>query len=85
MTKCVNCFIPYQDKAQVEQTVRGLKESMLVNRIYLLSTDHSAEPVEGCEIVHIESLKCTPAIKKIAEKSDSQFTLIYTKESTLML
>jgi hypothetical protein len=85
MTKCVNCFIPYQDKAQVEQTVRGLKESMLVNRIYLLSTEHSAEPVEGCEIVHIESLKCTPAIKKIAEKSDSQFTLIYTKESTLML
>ena len=85
MTKCVNCFIPYQDKAQVEQTVRGLKESMLVNRIYLLSTDHLAEPVEGCEIVHIESLKCTPAIKKIAEKSDSQFTLIYTKESTLML
>ncbi len=85
MTKCVNCFIPYQDKAQVEQTVRGLKESMLVNSIYLLSTDHSAEPVEGCEIVHIESLKCTPAIKKIAEKSDSQYTLIYTKESTLML
>jgi len=85
MTKSVNCFIPYQDKAQVEQTVRGLKESMLVNRIYLLSTDHSAEPLEGCEIIHIESLKCTPAIKKIAEKSDSQYTLIYTKESTLML
>jgi len=85
MTKCVNCFIPYQDKAQVEQTVKGLKESMLVNKIYLLSTQASAEQFEGCEIVHIESLKCTPAIKKIAERSDSQFSLIYTKESTLVL
>ncbi|PKO98097.1 MAG: glycosyl transferase [Bacteroidetes bacterium HGW-Bacteroidetes-8] len=85
MTKCVNCFIPYQDKAQVEQTVKGLKESMLVNKIYLLSTQASAQQIEGCEIVHIESLKCTPAIKKIAERSDSQFSLIYTKESTLVL
>ncbi|PKP05519.1 MAG: glycosyl transferase [Bacteroidetes bacterium HGW-Bacteroidetes-5] len=85
MTKCVNCFIPYQDKAQVEQTVKGLKESMLVNKIYLLSTQTSAQEIEGCEIVHIESLKCTPAIKKIAERSDSQYSLIYTKESTLVL
>lgn len=85
MTKCVNCFIPYQGKAQVEQTVKGLKESQLVSKIFLLSTDSAAEPVEGCEVVHIESLKCTPAIKKIAERADSKYTLIYTKESTLVL
>lgn len=85
MTKCVNCFIPYQDKAQVEQTVKGLKESQLVNRIFLLSTDADAEPIEGCEVVHIESLKCTPAIKKIAERADAEYSLIYTKESTLVM
>jgi len=85
MTKCVNCFIPYQDKAQVEQTVKGLKESQLVNRIFLLSTDAASEPIEGCEVVHIESLKCTPAIKKIAERADAEYSLIYTKESTLVM
>lgn len=85
MTKCVNCFIPYQDKAQVDQTVKGLKESQLVNRIFLLSTDAAAEPIEGCEVVHIESLKCTPAIKKIAERADAEYSLIYTKESTLLM
>ena len=55
MTKCVNCFIPYQDKAQVNQTVKGLKESQLVSKIFLLSTDEAAEPVEGWEVVHMES------------------------------
>ncbi len=85
MTKCVNCFIPYQSKAQVDQTIKGLKESQLVSKIFLLSTDPAIEPVEGCEVVHIESLKCTPAIKKIAERADSEYTLIYTKESTLVL
>ncbi len=85
MTKSVNCFIPYQDKAQVEQTVNGLRESNLVNKIFLLTTDTAAQPVEGCEVVHIESLKCTPAMKKIAERSDSLYTLIYTKESTLVM
>ncbi len=85
MTKCVNCFIPYQDKAQVEQTVSGLKESQLVNKIYLLSTQDNAAEIPGCEIISVESLKCTKAIKKIAERADSEFTLIYTKESTLVL
>ncbi len=85
MTKCVNCFIPYQDKAQVEQTVSGLKESQMVNKIYLLSTQDNAAEIPGCEIISVESLKCTKAIKKIAERADSEYTLIYTKESTLVL
>ncbi|MFA6335657.1 MAG: glycosyltransferase family A protein [Bacteroidales bacterium] len=85
MAKCVNCFIPYQDKAQVEQTITGLKEIESVDKIYLLATNPNIEQYPGCEVIHIESLKCTPAIKKIAEKSGSMYTLIYTKESTLIM
>jgi len=85
MSKCVNCFIPYHDKAQVEQTITGLKEIALVDKIYLMSANPNIEQYPGCEVVNIESLKCTTAIKKIAERSDSQYTLIYTKESTLVL
>lgn len=85
MTKCVNCFIPYQSKAQVEQTITGLKEIELIDKIYLLATNPNVEQYPGCEIIHIESLKCTPAIKKIAERSGTRYTLIYTKESTLVM
>ena len=32
--KRINCFIPFQDAAQVAHTVKGLKESDLVSKIY---------------------------------------------------
>lgn len=85
MMKCVNCFVPYVDKAQVEQTVNGLIESSAVNKIYLLAIDKSIESVEGCEIIHIDSLKSTTTIKKIATFASEKYSLIYTKESTLVL
>lgn len=85
MTKCVNCFIPYVNKAQVEQTVNGLMEANLVNKIYLLATDNGSESIDGCEIIHIDSLKSTATIKKIATLSTEKYSLIYTKESTLVL
>jgi len=85
MTNSVNCFIPYVDKAQVEQTVKGLKESGLVNKIFLMSTKDGAEPLTGCEVLHVDSLRCTPAIRKIAERSDADYSLIYTKESPLAM
>ena len=85
MTKCVNCFIPYESKDQVEQTVSGLKEAVIVNKIYLLATDKNAESVVGCEIIHIDSLKSTSSIKKIATLATEKYSLIYTKESTLVM
>lgn len=85
MSKCVNCFIPYRSKAQVEQTITGLKSLEPVGQIYLLSTSREIEEYPGCEIIYIESLKCTQAIKKIAERSDLRYSLIYTKESTLVM
>jgi len=85
MTKCVNCFIPFSDKAQVEQTVKGLMESSLVNKIFLLATDANAGNIEGCQTVTIDSMKSTGTISKIANLADSEYTLLYTKESTLQL
>ena len=81
MTRRINCFIPYQDKVQVAETVKGLQEAGLVNKIYLLTTESESEVLEGCELLRVDSLKCTPAIKKIAERSDADFSLIYTKDS----
>ncbi|EKD30870.1 MAG: hypothetical protein ACD_77C00461G0004 [uncultured bacterium] len=85
MAKCVNCFIPYQDKAQVTETINGLREIEIVGKVFLLSTDKNAENNPGCEIIQIDSLKSTETVKKIAAKSDSEYSLVYTKESTLVL
>lgn len=79
----INCFIPFQNVNQVKETVETLKESDLINKIYLLTDTDCKEKIEGCEVITIDSLQSTDTIKKIAAKSDSEYTLIYTKSADL--
>ncbi len=85
MEKSVNCFIPFSSIAQAKKTIENLKESKLVNRIYLLITGDVSESIDGCEQVLVPSINSTSAIRKIAEKSDTRYSLIYTKQTTLEL
>jgi hypothetical protein len=50
-----------------------------------LATDANAGNIEGCQTVTIDSMKSTGTISKIANLADSEYTLLYTKESTLQL
>ncbi len=86
MARKINCFIPFRDENQVKVTVENLKKNEEVNKIYLLRTEDASKvsgTVLGCDIIEVQSLKCTTAIKKIAEKADTCFTLIYTKYTEL--
>ena len=80
--KTINCFIPYEEVAQVEQTIQNLKKSTLVDTVYLIATTEQPS-VEGCEVIVVKSLKSTDAIRKIAERASTEYTLIYTKHTTL--
>ena len=80
--KTINCFIPYEEVAQVEQTIQNLKKSPLVDTVYLIATTEQPS-VEGCEVIVVKSLKSTDAIRKIAERASTEYTLIYTKHTTL--
>lgn len=81
----INCFIPFQSSEQVKNTIASLKESILVNKIYLLTDNGCKDTVEGCQVIEIDSLRSTATIKKIAEKADTAYTLIYTKPDELRL
>ena len=39
MRKTINCFIPYRESTAAEQTIHALKESSIVNKIYLLNIE----------------------------------------------
>lgn len=83
MKPTVNCFLPYSTKEQVAPTIASLKESKLTNKIILLTTEVSPEVVEGCELIHIDSLNSSATMKKIADAADSEYTLLYTKYNNL--
>ncbi len=81
----INCFIAYTDTAQAEKTAKNLLQSKLVNTIYLLCNSALKSSIEGCEFLQIDSLQSSETVQKIAAKSTTQFSLIYTKNSALEL
>lgn len=47
--------------------------------------EKSKEQIEGCEILDIPSLNASTTMKLLAAYSDADFTLLYTKHTTLEL
>ena len=85
MKQSIDCFLPYADAAQAKATIDGLRESALVNNIYLLATDSAAAGVEGCTLVHIDGLNTSDTMLKIAETAKAPYTLLYTKYNNLVM
>lgn len=83
--KTIDCFIPYADKNTAQMIVDQLQSSQCVKRVFLLSNDKSAVALQGCSVIHIDSLESSSTIRKIAENATSDYTLIYTKHSPLSL
>ena len=83
--KTIDCFLPYASAEQVKATVEGLKASPLVAKIYLLATDKSLAPADGCEVLHIDALNSSATMKQIAQAATADYTLLYTKYNTLVM
>lgn len=83
--KTINCFIPFSSPAQAGETVKGLRACEAVKKIYLLTTENSQETVEGCELLPVAGLNASATLHAIAARSDADFTLLYTKYTTLEL
>lgn len=82
--KTIDCFIPYVSAEQASATVDALKADQLVNNIFLLSSEPNATPLPGCELIKIDSLNSTSTIRAIAKNAIAQYTLLYTKYTTLV-
>ena len=83
--KKINCFLACNDTAQTEETVQQIIYSPLVNAVYLLVKKECNIPIDGCQTIEIDSIQSSETIKKITEKSDTAYSLIYTKNTTLEL
>ena len=83
--KQINCFIAYNDVTQAEITAQNLLKSSLVKSVFLLATSGNNLDVDGCESIEIDSINSTSTFKKISEKSDTPYSLLYTKDTTLEL
>ena len=83
--KRINCFVLYDKQDAVAKTVNELSNSPLVDTIFLITSDPHAKAVYPAYILRTEDLWSTETIRKIASKSDADYSLIYTKPDELSI
>jgi len=81
----INCFLASNEITETLKTVEQMKQSSLVQAIYLLVKKENNIQIDGCTTLEIDSLQSAATIQQIADKSDAKYALIYTKDNTLEL
>ena len=81
----INCFLPFCRQEETAQTVKELRTSELVDKIYLLVPEATDICLPGCELISIANIQSTEAMKAIASYSNGTYTLLYTKHTELKL
>lgn len=81
--KKINAFILYTQPEQAAKTVDALKETSLVDKIFLLTPQKEIRPLEDCEVIVIDSIQSTKTMRQIAANSRNDYSLIYLKPSVL--
>lgn len=83
--KKITCFLPFVEKVQAEKTIQALAACPQVAEIVLLGLPGSEneEIPHGCRLLPIQGLKHSQTMKAMAAASQTDYTLLYTKHTTL--
>ncbi|MEA4996859.1 MAG: glycosyltransferase family 2 protein [Petrimonas sp.] len=81
--KKINAFILFSDPEQAKKTVYELRQSDSISKIFLLTPENNKEKLKGCVTISIDTLHSSATAKKIAQKSNADYTLIYQKPTVL--
>ncbi|MCL1943866.1 MAG: glycosyltransferase family 2 protein [Candidatus Azobacteroides sp.] len=83
----INCFIPVSQETieKAKYTPDNFNRSPLINKIFLLTGQNLDYNLFSGEIIPVDSIHHSIAVKKIVENSDTEYSLIYTKPSELHL
>ena len=81
----ITCFIPVGTEKETNATVQELRNSGMVAKIYLTGSDRELFPVDGAEWLNSGLLTVGTTVKTISVLSQTEYTLIYARQSPLKL
>lgn len=82
--KRIDCFIPAADVQQVTATLSHLQSLETIDHLFLLTTQASPELASlGYPVLVVDNLNSSHTVAQIAQASQADYTLIYTKYTTL--
>ena len=85
MKATISCFLPFSRLEETIQTVKELRSSKLVSKIYLLAPPITNVCIPGCELISVPKMQSSEAMRAIATHSSADYTFIYTKRTALKM
>lgn len=79
----ITAFIPYSKTSFTENTISNLRGNNLISKIFLLTKEDLEKKSFGCELIKIDSLFSSRAIKKIKDKAKTKYILLLTEDSLI--
>lgn len=79
----ITAFLAYNGLPHTKELANRLFNSGLVKDIYLVTTQNDLEGIADCKMLVCQSFQDSKTINKIASLSDSEFTLILTKDTEI--
>ncbi len=81
----VSAFLSYNGNDYTIGLIERLKETGLVKEIFLVSANPSVKEIEGCSVIKCDSFQSSETIKKIANASSQDYTLLLIKDTEVDL
>jgi hypothetical protein len=85
MSQSITIFLPYSGNKFTKETVAGFSGSKLVKKVYLMSSEKISEKIPGSELLQVDSLFSSSAIKLIEAKAKSSYILFLTQDTLIHL
>ena len=79
----VNCFLPAISVEQIMPTIKEFRSLQCAEDVALFLLSKEKIEIEGCTTIITENLNSMDTLRSIAANADADFTLIYTKYTTL--
>src|ERR1019366_9440357 len=83
MPKPLTVYLPYSGAEHTRRTIEQLKQSLLVERISLLSTASVAGTIEGCDRLAVSSLYGSRTMQAVAQKTTTPYALLVIHDTTI--
>jgi hypothetical protein len=81
----ITCFVPFGSENETQATVKELRNSELVAKIFITGSESKLFDVKGADWLSSGSLTSGSALKAIAAHSNTDYVLLYTRNSPLKL
>ncbi len=79
----VNCFLPAMSVEQIMPTIKEFRSLQCAEDVALFLLSKEKIEIDGCTTIITENINSMDTLRSIAANADADFTLIYTKYTTL--